>query len=117
MRNKYYFSLFMCFFAWMMFNGVTSSSGKSGKSGAPGESTCIQCHSTNTLNDPTGSISMSVAGVTNGQYTAGQTYQVSVTVSKMGQSLFGFSVSALNAAGQNAGSLVAGTDNHAELSS
>ncbi len=117
MRNKYYFSLFMCFFAWMMFNGVTSSSGKSGKSGAPGESTCIQCHSTNTLNDPSGSISMSVAGVTNGQYTAGQTYQVSVTVSKMGQSLFGFSVSALNAAGQNAGSLVAGTDNHAELSS
>jgi hypothetical protein len=116
MRNKYYFSLFMCFFAWMMFNGVTSSSGKSGKSGAPGENTCIQCHGGNTLNDPAGSITMSVAGVTNGQYTAGQTYQVSVTVSKMGQSLFGFSVSALNQAGQNAGSLVAGTDSHAEVS-
>ena len=107
----------MCFFAWMMFNGVTSSAGKSGKSGAPGESTCIQCHSTNALNDPAGSISVSVAGVTNGQYTAGQTYQVSVTIAKSGQSLFGFSAVALDDAGQNAGTLVAGSDSHTEASS
>ncbi len=101
----------------MMFNGVTSSAGKSGKSGAPGESTCIQCHSTNALNDPAGSISVSVAGVTNGQYTAGQTYQVSVTIAKSGQSLFGFSAVALDDAGQNAGTLAAGSDNHTEMSS
>ncbi len=117
MRNNIYFSIFMCFFAWMMFNGVTSSAGKSGKSGAPGESTCIQCHSTNALNDPAGSISVSVAGVTNGQYTAGQTYQVSVTIAKSGQSLFGFSAVALDDAGQNAGTLVAGSDSHTEASS
>ena len=117
MRNKYYFSLFMCFFAWMMFNGVTSSAGKSGKSGAPGENTCIQCHSTNALNDPTGSITVNVAGVTNGQYTAGQTYQVSVTIAKTGQSLFGFSAVALDASGQNAGTLTAGADSHTEMSS
>jgi hypothetical protein len=116
MRNKFYFSIFMCFFAWMMFNGVTSSAGKSGKSGAPGESTCIQCHSSNSLNDPTGSIAVSVAGVTNGQYTAGQTYQVSVTIAKSGQSLFGFSAVALDDAGQNTGALVAGTDSHTETS-
>ncbi|MBM3428643.1 MAG: hypothetical protein FJX95_07660, partial [Bacteroidetes bacterium] len=102
---------------WMMFNGVTSSAGKSGKSGAPGENTCIQCHSTNALNDPTGSITVNVAGVTNGQYTAGQTYQVSVTIAKAGQSLFGFSAVALDASGQNAGTLTAGADNHTEMSS
>ena len=116
MRNKYYFTLFMCFFAWMMFNGVTSSAGKSGKSGAPGENTCIQCHSSNALNDPTGSITVNVAGVTNGQYTAGQTYQVSVTIAKTGQSLFGFSAVALDASGQNAGTLIAGADSHTEMS-
>ena len=106
----------MCFFAWIMVNGVTSSSGKSGKSGAPGESTCIQCHSDNALNAPSGSINMSIAGLTNGQYSPGQTYQVSVTVNKSGQSLFGFSAVALNDSGQNTGTLVAGTDNHTEVS-
>jgi hypothetical protein len=114
MRNKYYFAIFMCFFAWIMFNGVTSSAGKSGKSGAPGESTCIQCHSTNALNDPSGSISVTVDGITNGQYTAGQTYQVNVTINKSGQSLFGFSAVALDDAGQNAGTLAAGSDSHTE---
>lgn len=117
MRNKFYFSLFMCFFAWIMVNGVSSSSGKAAKTGAPGENTCIQCHNSNPINSSLGSISVSIAGLTNSQYNAGQTYQVSVTVARTGQSLFGFSAVALNQNGQNAGTLVAGVDNHTETSS
>jgi hypothetical protein len=40
------------------------------------------------------------------QYTPGATYTMSVTVARTGNSLFGFGIEALTAAGQNAGSFV-----------
>lgn len=106
----------MCFFAWMMYNGVTSSTGMAGKSGAPGEGTCIDCHSTNTLNDPTGSVTASVVGVNNGQYQAGQTYQITLNISKTGSSIFGFSAVAVDASGADMGTVTAGTDSHIQSS-
>jgi hypothetical protein len=100
-----------------MYNGVTSSNGEAAKTGAPGENTCTQCHTSYAINDPAGSITANVVGATGGQYQAGQTYQVTVNIAKVGASIFGFSGVALDATGANIGTIVAGSDNHTQSSS
>ncbi len=97
---------------WMMLYGVSSSAGKSGKTGAPGENDCTQCHA-GVINSNAGSVT--IAGVPNNVYQPGQTYSMSITVTDASSSLFGFSTVALQASGDNAGTLVPGTDNHAEI--
>jgi Secretion system C-terminal sorting domain len=89
--------------------------GKAGHNGSPGEQTCAKsnCHNTYTLNSGTGSVSISVAGMTNWQYVPGQTYNVSVTVAQNNVSLFGFGFEALLSSGANAGTLTAGVGSHA----
>lgn len=89
--------------------------GKAGHNGSPGEQTCAKsnCHNTYTLNSGTGSVNISVAGMTNWQYVPGQTYNVSVTVAQNNVSLFGFGFEALLSSGANAGTLTAGVGSHA----
>ncbi|MBL7923695.1 MAG: T9SS type A sorting domain-containing protein [Bacteroidia bacterium] len=87
----------------VMTSSILSDNGKAGKTGSPGELTCIDCHSDFTPNTAGGSISISNTGMTNWQYSPGQTYTITVTVARTGSSLFGLGVECLTAANANAG--------------
>ncbi len=82
---------------------IISSSGITGHTGSPGEATCSGCHS-----GGMGITSVSISATpsfTAGQYLAGQTYTVSVTVSNGSYSKFGFDVEILNPSNTNAGNI------------
>ena len=80
--------------------------GKAGKTNAPGEQSCVNsCHDSYSLNSGPGSISISASGMTGFEYTPGQTYAMTVTVSQNGINLFGVGVEALKSSGANAGTL------------
>lgn len=85
---------------------VLKEDGRAGATGSPGETTCntTQCHNSYTLNSGGGSISISAPTMTNWAYVPGQTYPISVTVSKTGTNLFGLGVEALRSTGANGGS-------------
>ena len=82
-----------------------SDNGKAAKTGAPGEVNCTDCHGDYTLNSGGGSISIAAPTMAGFQYAPGQTYNMSVTVSRSGNSLFGIGLEALTSANQNAGTL------------
>ncbi len=109
MRNWLIRSVFMSTVALVMVQGIVSSDGKSGKTGAPGENNCTQCHA-GVINSNGGSVSISGVAA----YQPGQTYDLSVTVSDLSSSLFGFSIVALKSDNTNAGTFTAGVDNHLE---
>jgi len=94
--------------------GVLSSDGKAGKTGAPGEGTCVQCHSGTALNAGGGFVFVESSNMIFGQHALGETYNMSVTVGQTGESLFGFSIVALDANGNSVGTFTAGSDNHTE---
>jgi hypothetical protein len=97
----------------MTSNNAEYSAGKAGSNGSPGEGTCASgsCHNSFALNSGSGSVSISVFGLVNGNmYVPGQTYQVNVTVQQTGIGLFGFGIEALQSSGANAGAWTAGTD-------
>lgn len=72
-----------------------------GKTGAPGEGTCLDCHSgTNTSNSS--SVTITFSG-TNNTYEPGQTYTITVDVSA-GVNRYGFQAIALNSSNGMAGS-------------
>jgi len=99
----------------MTSNNAEYSAGKAGSNGSPGEGTCASgsCHNSFALNSGSGSVSISIAGLVNGNlYTPGQTYEVSITVQQQGFGLFGFGVEALQSSGANAGSWTPGADSH-----
>ncbi|MFM7234064.1 MAG: choice-of-anchor V domain-containing protein [Flavobacteriales bacterium] len=99
----------------MTSNNAEYSAGKAGSNGSPGEGTCASgsCHNSFTLNSGSGGVSISIAGLLNGNmYVPGQTYSVNVTVQQSGIGLFGFGIEALQASGANAGSWTAGADSH-----
>lgn len=81
-----------------------SENGRAGKAGSPGETTCVSCHSDFTAN--TGGGSVTISGISGGQYTPGTTYNMSVTVAKSGVSLFGLGCEAMTSTNNNAGTLV-----------
>lgn len=92
----------------LMSFGILSDNGIAGKTGSPGETgACNQsgCHTGNPLNDAAGSMSISAPTLTGFQYTLGQTYSISLTVSRTGVNLFGFAFEALSSTGANAGTL------------
>ena len=73
--------------------------------GAFGESTCIVCHSGNSLNSPGGSLSI---GNVPQNYEPGQVYPIQVVISRSGQQRWGFELAVRVASnGQQAGSLTA----------
>ncbi len=83
---------------------ITSDNGKAGYTGSPGESKCNNCHNTYTLN--TGGGSVTLGGISNWQYIPGQTYNMTLTVARAGNSLFGLGLEALTSSNTNAGTLV-----------
>jgi hypothetical protein len=92
-------------------SGVYNDNGKAGATGSPGALTCQRsgCHTGTELNAGPGSISISSPDMTDWEYTPGETYTIVVTVSETGRSLFGFGLDAIQASGDNAGTLVPGT--------
>lgn len=82
-----------------------SDNGKAAKTGSPNEVYCDDCHGDFTRNTGGGSITLTSPSMTGFQYTPGQTYNMSVTVSRSGNSLFGIGLEALTSANQNAGTL------------
>ena len=79
--------------------------------GAPGEGDCLDCHGLS-LNDGVGSVAIAVAGLSSGAYQPGQTYDVTVTVTRGGSLRWGFSMTALrNSDNAMSGTFTQGTDN------
>lgn len=82
-----------------------SDNGKAAKTGSPNEVYCDDCHGDFNRNTGGGSIALTSPSMTGFQYTPGQTYNMSVTVSRSGNSLFGIGLEALTSSNQNAGTL------------
>lgn len=92
--------------AFAIFTGEQmSDNGKAARTGSPGEVYCTDCHSDYTRNSGGGSIAIAAPTMTGFQYTPGQTYNMSVTVSRGANSLFGVGIEALTSANANAGTL------------
>lgn len=77
-----------------------------GKTGAPGEGSCVDCHSGSTL-PASGVVTFSFSG-TNNLYIPGQTYDI--TIGKSGSSKTGFQMTALDGSDVAAGVFTAGTN-------
>jgi hypothetical protein len=89
----------------ILTSGIMSDNGKAGRTGSPGETNCTNCHNTYTNNSGGGSITIQSPGMTGNAYSPGQVYNMSVTVSKSGVSLFGVGIEALTTANANGGTL------------
>lgn len=76
--------------------------------GAPNMSTCSNtgCHASNPLNEPGGMASIVLTGA-DSTYVPGNTYNVTINVSKDGTSRYGFQMVALNGDGESIGSFLA----------
>jgi hypothetical protein len=83
------------------------AAGITGQTASPSETTCTKsgCHTSFALNSGTGSIVISHNIPATG-YVPGQTYSISVTVSKTGVPLFGFDFEALKSSNTTAGTLI-----------
>jgi hypothetical protein len=86
------------------FTGPNDWDGKTAHSGAPGEETCLHsgCHSGNAMNSSGGSMTIT-SNMPGWMYTPGQTYQISVTLKRTGQKVFGLDMVALKSDGSNGG--------------
>lgn len=73
---------------------IVSSNGKEGYTGSPGEGTCTSCHNTYFANSGGGAIVIS-SNIPITGYELNTTYQISVSISQVGKSLFGFDFEAL----------------------
>ena len=110
--KKFYHLMFTLGAAGMLFfAGIETSNGKAGATGSPGEQTCSQpgCHTGSTNNSMGGSVALTSSDLVNWEYTPGQTYTLTATVTQQGRSLFGVGLEALLPSGANAGNLVPGT--------
>ena len=92
--------------AYQGFTETQNGSGKTGSSGAPGDQTCASCH--NPASGGNGSLVIS-GGVAPNGYDAGQTYNMSVTITHTGSSKFGFNLVALDSNNASIGTLTAGS--------
>lgn len=86
-------------------SSMLRQSGIAGKTGSPGETTCQSCHADFALNSGPGTISISNSGMNNWQYVPGQTYPITLTVTQVGMTKFGFGLECLTSANLNAGTL------------
>lgn len=109
---KFYHLTFALGTAGMLFfSGIEASNGKAGATGSPGEQTCNQsnCHAGSTNNSMGGSVTLTSSDLVNWEYTPGQTYTLTATVTQQGRPLFGIGLEALLTSGANAGTLTPGT--------
>lgn len=81
-------------------NEAVSDNGRAGATGSPGETTCSSCHGGAGAGSATLTSDIPLAG-----FVPGGTYNISLTVSESGQSVFGLGVEALTTANANAGTL------------
>ncbi|MBT3251562.1 MAG: hypothetical protein HN729_04200 [Candidatus Marinimicrobia bacterium] len=83
--------VFFLIYIGMLFNMVLgySNGPPNGRTGAPGESTCVACHSSFGLNSGSGGVTISNAPA---EYVPGETYTLAITVMTSGQSRWGFEV-------------------------
>jgi hypothetical protein len=110
--NKLYFLSFIGVLSFVTLSSTElNDNGKAGATGSPGESTCNQsgCHTGVAVNSQGGDLTFDIPGMTNWEYTPGQTYTVNVTMAQSGRNLFGIGLECLQANGDNAGTLVPGT--------
>jgi len=109
MKNKHTFLFtFVLVIAWAgcLFAFVTGPD--PAMNGVFGGQTCTVCHSSNPVNAPGGALSISGLPTGTG-WTPGQTYPLTVTITRTGQRVFGFQLSAVSdAANQQAGALTPG---------
>ena len=91
---------------------ILSTNGKAGYSGAPGEGNCTSCHNEYAANSGTGSVVISTNIPVSG-YELNTTYQISVIVSQVGKTLFGFDLEALSGTA-NAGTFIITNSNESQ---
>lgn len=106
MFNKIAIALLPLLFFLLLTSEYSSDDGRAGYTGSPGESDCTNCHSSFPVNTGGGSITLINSGMTGNEYVPGQTYNLSVTVARTANSLFGFAFEALTTGNDNAGTLV-----------
>jgi hypothetical protein len=102
MKKVYYFFSLIAVSMILLSHTTFNENGKAGVTGAPGETGCNAsgCHT----GVGAGSVSLTSDIPLNG-FVPGTTYNMTLTVSEMGKSLFGMGLEALNAAGTNGGTL------------
>ena len=112
MKKFYHLTFSLATAGMLFFAGIESDNGKAGATGSPGEQTCSQtgCHTGSTDNSMGGSVTLTSSDLVNWEYTPGQTYTLTATVTQQGRTLFGVGLEALLPSGANAGNLVAGTE-------
>ncbi len=100
----YLFSLLFC--GLIIFtSSTTQRHGFAGRTGSPGEQTCqSSCHNSFALNSGTGSVVI-ITDIPNNSYKPGTLYNISVNTARVGSTLFGFGLEALNNSGANVGTL------------
>jgi hypothetical protein len=109
--KKFYHLAFTLGTAGVLFiAGINSDNGKAGATGSPGEQTCSQsnCHTGSANNSMGGSVALTSSDLVNWEYTPGQTYTLTATVTQQSRSLFGIGLEALLPSGANAGTLTPG---------
>ena len=89
--------------------GAFSGGPDPGNTGAPGEFSCSSCHS----GGPQGG-NLKIEGLP-ATYTAGQEYNLTVTLTQLGRVRFGFQATVLEASGKSAGTLVLTDANRTQL--
>ena len=111
MKKFYHLTFSLATAGMLFFAGIESDNGKAGATGSPGEQTCSQtgCHTGSTDNSMGGSVTLTSTDLVNWEYTPGQTYTLTATVTQQGRSLFGMGLEALLPSGANAGTLTPGT--------
>jgi len=111
MKKFYHLTFALGTAGMLFFAGIESDNGKAGATGSPGEQSCSQsnCHTGSVDNSMGGSVTLTSSDLVNWEYTPGQTYTLTATVSQQGRSLFGIGLEALLPSGANAGNLVPGT--------
>ena len=96
--------LFLLFFVASGSSAFAFSSGPPDeKTGAPNEANCTQCHLGNELDASDGSLMLTIPET----YVPSEVYTIVVNLSRVGQSRWGFEMTALDANGTRAGSFAA----------
>lgn len=91
--------------AYHELKALNSSGPQGGLTGAPGEGSCVNCHSGGTLDGNAGMNEMSIVGVTGNEYTPGETLTMQIELTD-GSPKNGFQLVALNNDNEMAGSFV-----------
>lgn len=88
----------------ILTSSMLSDNGKPGATGSPNEPTCHNCHNSYPI-DTGGSIVIDTSIFSTG-YIPGNTYNITITISKTGTQWFGIGIECLTSINQNAGALL-----------